>query len=181
MRDLGLHLLDIARNSVEAGATVLELEVREDSAANWLAFRITDNGRGMDAATVRQAADPFFSTRKTRKQGLGLSLLKETCRRCGGDLEIASEPGVGTTVHGGMQLMHLDRPPLGHMGGIIQALACEAGHLRLWYRHEVGGREFVLDTEEIRRELDGGAVDEPSVLCWIARTVDECLAELHEF
>lgn len=179
MRELALHLLDIARNSIEAGATELIVEVEEDAATNWLRFVVQDNGRGMDAATLAQASDPFFTTRTTRKQGLGLALLKEACERCAGNLQITSVPGAGTTVRGTMQLGHLDRPPVGDMGALVQALACEGERLRLRYRHVVGAREFFLDTEEVREELAGGRVNDPAVLCWLARVVSEGLAGLH--
>jgi len=178
MRELALHLLDIARNSIEAGASELELEVQEDPTANWLTFSLQDNGRGMDEATLRQASDPFFSTRTTRKQGLGLSLLKEACERCEGKLEITSAPGAGTTVRGRMRLSHIDRPPVGSMGGLIQALVCEVEQIRLRYRHVIGARSFFLDTEEIKQELEGGAVNSPAVLCWLEAWVEESLSEL---
>jgi len=179
MRELALHLLDIARNSIEAGATALELEVCEEPTADELTFRVRDNGRGMDAEALRRATDPFFSTRTTRKQGLGLSLLKEACERSEGWLEVESAPGVGTTVRGRMRLSHVDRPPLGRMGGVIQALACEGERVSLRYRHVVGGREFVLDTEAVRGELGGGRVNAPAVLCWIERSVEAGLSALH--
>jgi anti-sigma regulatory factor (Ser/Thr protein kinase) len=178
MRDLSLHLLDIARNSIEAGATVLEIDVVEDHTADLLTIRVQDNGRGMDAATLERATDPFFTTRTTRGQGLGLSLLETNCARCEGSLHMASEPGRGTTVQATMRLSHLDRPPLGNVGAAVQALVCEAERVWLTYRHVVDGREFVLDTEELRQELWGGRLDEPAVLCWIARVVNEGLAEL---
>lgn len=178
MRELALHLLDIARNSVEAGATVLELTVSEDGPADHLSFCLSDNGRGMDAATLRQATDPFFSTRTTRRQGLGLSLLQEACKRSDGELEIASTPGEGTTVRGTMRLSHMDRPPLGNMGGLIQALACEGNLQAVRYRHVRNGQEFHLDTSHLMCNLGGSSLANPQVLCWLERMVNEELAGL---
>jgi len=171
MRELALHILDIARNSIEAGATALQVSVLEHPETDTLELIVRDNGRGMDDAAVRLAADPFFTTRDTRKVGLGLSLLQATCERCGGTLEIRSRPGEGTEVRGTLQLTHMDRPPLGDMGKVIQALACEADRTSLRYRHQTVGKRFEIDTHELRKELGGVPVTDPRVLCWLAEFV----------
>jgi anti-sigma regulatory factor (Ser/Thr protein kinase) len=171
MRELSLHILDIARNSIEAGATALQVTVVEQQQADTLELIVRDNGRGMDPATAQRAADPFYTTRDTRKVGLGLSLLKATCERCGGALEIQSAPGAGTEVRGTMRLAHLDRPPLGDMGKVIQALACEAGRTTLRYRHQADAKRFEIDTVQLQRELGDVPVTDPRVLCWLAEYV----------
>ena len=149
MRELADHILDLARNAVEAGATELVVQVALDPAADRLTITLADNGRGMDAETVAQVTDAFYTTRDTRRQGLGLPLFAATCERCGGDLKIESELGRGTTVRGWMQASCLDRPPLGDMGGVIQALALEPklGHWR--YEHRMGEIGFVIDSTEL--------------------------------
>jgi len=171
MRELSLHILDIARNSVEAGATTLQMAVVENQRFDTLELVVRDNGRGMDEATLRRAGDPFFTTRDTRDVGLGLSLLKATCERCGGSLEVSSQPGHGTEVRGTMQLAHLDRPPLGDMGKVVQALACERGLTSLRYRHQADGKRFEIDTFELQKELGEVPVTDPRVLCWLAEFV----------
>jgi hypothetical protein len=178
MREVSLHILDVARNSVEAGAAVVDLEIIEDTAADLLRVTIRDDGPGMDAATVARATDPFYSTRTTRRIGMGLSLMKATCERCEGSLSVHSVPGQGTVVEATLKLSHLDRPPLGDMGAVIQALACEAGSVALRYAHEVDGRSFELDTAEIQQELDGVPICNAMVLQWLRRLVDEELQEL---
>lgn len=171
MRELSLHILDVARNSIEAGATAIDLTVAENAQDNLLEFTIQDNGCGMAAEQVAQAADPFYSTRTTRRVGLGLAMLKAACERSGGDLQITSQPGVGTTVHGRLQLAHIDRPPLGDMGKVVQALACEADHTTVRYRHRASRRVFEIDTRELQRELGEVPVTDPRVLCWLAEFV----------
>jgi hypothetical protein len=143
MRELADHILDLARNAVEAGASELLVTVALDPEADRLTITLADNGRGMDAETVAQVTDAFYTTRQTRRQGLGLPLFAATCERCGGDLKIESELGHGTTVRGWMQASCLDRPPLGDVGAVVQALALEPklGHWR--YEHRVGGESFV--------------------------------------
>lgn len=178
MRELALHLLDIARNAIEAGATELELLVREDAEADLVCLSVRDNGRGMDAATARRALDPFFSTKEVRRQGLGLPLLKSACERCGGSLEIGSSSGGGTTVRGTMRLSHLDRPPRGNMGALIQALVLETERVRLRYRHEVGSGVLELDSEQLRHECGWENLTDPAVLCRLRQRVNEALAAL---
>lgn len=178
MREISLHILDVARNSIEAGATELTVSVVESPRRDRLEVIIADNGRGMDEETAQHATDPFFTTRSTRRQGLGLALWQATCERCEGGVEVESRPGAGTVVRGSLALRHWDRPPLGNMGAVIQALACEAERLRLRYRHEVDGKVFELDTQELQRELGEVPVTDPAVLRWIAEHVNEGLQEI---
>jgi hypothetical protein len=171
MRELSLHILDIARNSVEAGATALQIAVVERQDTDTLELIVRDNGRGMDAGALKRAADPFFTTRETRKVGLGLSLLKATCERCEGALEIQSRPGEGTEVHGTLRLGHVDRPPLGDMGKVVQALALDAKRTSVRYRHQTNGKRFEVDTIDLQKELGDVPVTDPRVLCWLAEFV----------
>jgi anti-sigma regulatory factor (Ser/Thr protein kinase) len=171
MRELALHILDVTRNAIEAGATAIELTVVEDRQGNRLEFTIQDNGPGMAPEHVAQAADPFYTTRTTRRVGLGLALLSAACERSGGELQISSRPGAGTTVRGCLQLAHIDRPPLGDMGKVIQALACEADHTSFRYRHRTDRRVFEIDTGELQRELGDVPVTDPRVLCWLGEFV----------
>src|SRR5512146_791104 len=98
LRELALHILDLAENSLNAGASLVTIEVTEDVPTDQLKIRITDNGRGMDAESVQRATDPFFTTRTTRRVGLGLSFLKQAAEMCNGSMTIDSAPGQGTMV-----------------------------------------------------------------------------------
>ena len=178
MREIALHILDLARNAIEAGATAVELTLVENEQADALEFALSDNGRGMDESTLARVTDPFYSTRTTRRVGLGLPLLKATCERCGGGLEISSRLGEGTEVRGRLQLGHVDRPPLGDMGAVVQALACEADHTSLVYRHQANGRTFEVDTKALQRELGEVPVSDPRVLVWLAQFVNDHVREV---
>ena len=178
MRELSLHILDLARNSLEAGATELTISLVERSREDLFLVTVADNGRGMDEDTLRRATDAFYTSRTTRRQGLGLPLFQAMCERSAGAMEIESALGVGTTIRARVQLSHLDRPPLGDMGGVIQALACEADRVRLRYRHEVCGAVFELDSAELQRQLGEVAVTAPAVLHWMGEHVREGLREV---
>ena len=92
MTELSLHVLDIAKNSTKAGATLIEIEISEDVDSNLLVIEIKDNGCGMDKDFLSKVLDPFKTTRTTRKVGMGLSLFKNACELTGGKLEIPSPP-----------------------------------------------------------------------------------------
>ena len=173
MRDLALHVLDIARNAIDAGATRIELAITEDRRADTLELVVRDNGAGMDDEMLGWVLDPFFTTRDTRKVGLGLPLLQATCTRCEGDLQIDSQPGVGTCIHATMRLGSIDRPPLGDIGGVLQALACEAQTVCVRYAHQTNGGCFAVDTDQLQQELGDVPLAEPAVLRWLRQYTNE--------
>ena len=125
MRELTLHLLDLAQNSLTAGATHLWLAIRLDEPRDLLSMEIRDNGRGMAPEMLAQVTDPFVTSRTTRHVGLGLPLLKAAVERCEGSFTIASDQGRGTTVRTVFRLSHVDRMPLGDLTGtIVSLIAC---------------------------------------------------------
>lgn len=122
MEDLSLHLLDLVENSLNAGANLVEIDIDEQPLADRMTVTINDNGKGMDAQTLARASDPFFTTRTTRRIGLGLSLIKANAEAWGGGMELSSAPGVGTRLHFWFQLGHIDRQPLGDWPGTLLGL-----------------------------------------------------------
>jgi hypothetical protein len=178
VRELSLHILDIVENALQAGATRVALEIGEDHTANTLVIRVSDNGRGMDADTVRRVTDPFFTTRTTRHVGLGLPLFRAAAQRCGGDLVITSQLGQGTTVTATFQWDHIDRAPLGDLRGTLQSILLFDSHADLGYRHRVDDQEFAFDTAAMRRELGDVSFSHPMVREWLDEFLREGLAEL---
>ncbi|WP_243113709.1 ATP-binding protein [Desulfofundulus salinus] len=178
MEELAHHILDIARNSLEAGATRVEITVEEDPASDVLRFSVIDNGSGMPPYVLRQLTNPFFTTKSGKKVGLGLPFLQAAVERCGGDLEIKSDVGLGTTVVATFPYYCWDRPPLGDMPRTIVSLLVGNGHLDLCYRHIFNGQSFELDTREIRSRLKGISLDTPEVLIWLRQYLTESLSIL---
>lgn len=177
MRELADHILDLMRNSLEAGADEIDLEIIEQPAQDSLFIVVQDNGRGLDAAALARVTDAFYTTRTTRRFGLGLALLRATCEQSEGSLQVCSEPGAGATVRARLRLSHLDRPPLGQLGSAIQAMGCHAADLRLHYRHVGPEGIFELDTGDLSWDPEL-PLNTPRGLCRLAEIVREGLQHI---
>ncbi|SHE54498.1 Histidine kinase-, DNA gyrase B-, and HSP90-like ATPase [Desulfofundulus australicus DSM 11792] len=175
LEELAHHILDVARNSLEAGATRVEIVVEEDPAGDLLRFSVVDNGSGIPPYVQRHLTNPFFTTKSGKKVGLGLPFLQAAVERCGGNLEIKSEVGRGTKVTATFPYYCWDRPPLGDMPRTIVSLLAGNGHLNLCYRHIFQGQSFKMDTAEIRSRLKGIPLDAPEVLLWLRQYLEENL------
>ena len=178
MRELSLHILDIVENGLDAGASLVRVTIEEDHQGNWLRIRIADNGRGMPEDTLKQVLDPFFTTRKTRRVGLGFPLLEQAAKRCEGEFRIESEPGRGTEVLATFRLNHIDLAPLGDMAGTLKTLIMSHPEVDFVYTHAVHGDTFELDTRDIRHELEDVPINHPEVLGHIGKVIDDSLKEL---
>lgn len=170
--------MDIIENGVAAGATLIELCVQEDRKNNWLRITISDNGSGMSEEVLQQAVDPFFTTRKTRRVGLGLSLIREASKRCDGEFSITSKKGEGTEVQASFRLDHIDLAPLGDMAGSMTSLIMGNSNVDFVYTHRVDGKVFHLDTRQIKEELDGIPINHPKVFAYLLNTIRDSLAGL---
>jgi anti-sigma regulatory factor (Ser/Thr protein kinase) len=153
MEDLSLHILDIAENSVNAGARNIGIVVEEDLPLDRLTVEITDDGKGMNEGVAERATDPFYTTRKTRRIGMGLPLLKEAAEMANGKLEIRSIPNSGTTIKATFQLSNIDRKPLGNMAETITALLATENQVNILYRHSRGGKTAIFDSKHIESQL----------------------------
>lgn len=166
MKELSLHILDVAQNSVAAGAKALDLAVMEKDGL--LTVVVADNGRGMSPEFLAKVTDPFTTTRATRKVGLGLPLLKLAAEQTGGRLSIESAVGAGTTVTAVFASGSVDCPPLGDMAATVALLAQGAGEdMELTYTRETEKGVFRFDTREIREILGPVPLSEPEVAHWI--------------
>lgn len=172
MKELSLHILDIAQNSISAGCTRLELSLTEQDGR--LTLVIGDNGRGMTPEFLASVTDPFTTTRTTRKVGLGLPLLRMAAEQTGGSLAIESTVGVGTTVTARFFSGHIDCPPLGDMAGTVALLVQGAPDVDTVYTHTTSRGSFTFDTREIRAVLgEGISLAEPEVAVWMRGYLEE--------
>ncbi|WP_027338955.1 ATP-binding protein [Halonatronum saccharophilum] len=178
MRELSLHILDIIQNSIAAQASLIKLSIDEEIEEDILGIKISDDGCGMSEEMKEKVLDPFVTSRKTRKVGLGLSLFKAIAEACEGDLELDSKLDQGTEVVAQFKYSHIDRPPLGDMVGTIITLLALNPNLDLIYIHSVDGQEFSFNTRLIRDELGGLAINNQEILSWIDNYLTEGLKEL---
>ncbi len=155
MRNQADHILDIFQNSVRANATLTEIIVEENKTDDFCKIQITDNGCGMSEEMKTQAAKPFFTSRKTRKVGLGLALLKQNAEIANGTFSMKSALGVGTIVEVQFQLSNVDKPPLGEMWDVLYLTMLGNQNVVLTYEHRTNKGNFKITSAEIR-EATGG-------------------------
>lgn len=172
MQDLSLHLLDIAENSVRGGANLIKLEVIEDLAQNQLILKVEDNGQGMDEQMLQHVSNPFFTTRTTRRVGLGIPLLKQNCELSGGHLRIKSEKGKGTLLVAVMQYNHVDRPPLGDMPATIITLISAYPKIDWIYKYTKGEDSIEVDTRALKYVLKDVPINHPEILKWVKASIE---------
>ena len=151
--ELSLNILDIAMNSITAGARTVQITVTEDSRRDLMSVRIRDDGRGMDAATLRRVSMTATTTKSNRRKpiGLGLAFLRQTAEMCAGRFQIRSAASAGTTVTATMQRSHMDCPPLGDLNATVLALcaANPAVDVQLHYRND--GHRFDFSSKQDAR------------------------------
>ena len=179
MKEISLNILDITENSVKAGATLTEIYV--DEVGDALTLTIKDDGCGMTEETVKSVTDPFYTTRTTRKVGLGIPLLKLACEQTGGTLSIISSVDNdthGTTVTAVFFKNHIDFTPLGDVISSIVTLIQGHPNTDFLFRHSTERGAVELDTREIRAVLDDVPLDTYEVILWIRDNLEEQYKEI---
>lgn len=188
MKELSLNILDIAQNSIKANASLLEILLEETNET--LKIIITDNGCGMTPEILERVTDPFFTTRTTRKVGMGLPLFKMEAEQTGGNLEISSKSiadypdSHGTKVSALFYKNHIDFTPLGDViSTVITIIQGSCGKTELVYRHTFPetGLDVKLDTRILKETLGNEVpLSEPEVLQWITEFLKENYNTNHE-
>jgi hypothetical protein len=173
MRDLSLHLLDIMQNSTAANARRIKVVISAGRYSGKLSMTVEDDGDGMDEELLKSVADPFVTTRSTRRTGMGIPLFKAAAQRAGGDVEIASEPGGGTTVKAEFGIENIDRPPLGSIPYTVMNMIAANPDISLEVVLENEGERFVFSTRELREKLGEVPLNRLEVLEWISGYVEE--------
>ena len=178
MLTLALNILDIVQNSVRAKSTDIRIGIRESVKNDILEIRICDNGTGMPVELLNNATDPFFTTRKTRKVGLGLPLLKYQAEIAGGSLQIDSTMGKGSTVKASFSLSHIDRQPLGDIVGVMTILISANPDISFLYNHITDTGEYVFSSRETREYLGINDFRDSGLLSDIREMINENLKEI---
>jgi hypothetical protein len=173
LTELSLHVLDIANNSIRAGADLIEIKIDIQKELDTLAIEIADNGCGMTAEQLNRVEDPFFTTRNTRKIGLGVPFFKMAAISTGGSFNISSAPKKGTTVTALFNLSHIDRMPLGDMNRTMLTLITLNTQIDFVYTYRYDNRQFTLDTRQFRQILNDVPLNNPEVSAYIKDFLDE--------
>lgn len=184
MREIALHLLDIAENSVAANAKNITLTVCEDLRGDRLTASVIDDGKGMSVEMAASVIDPFVTSRTTRKVGLGIPLFKTAAESCNGKLAISSEIGKGTRLDVEFQHSHIDRMPLGDLSGTILTLFVAYPEIHWLFDYQMiptngkSEERFVFDTQPVMDELGDMSLTEPSVLAFIREYIESGVASV---
>lgn len=178
MKEIALHILDITQNSIRAGADEIRITLSESLSTNTLTLCIADNGRGMDQEMCAKATDPYFTSRTTRRVGMGLPLLQMNARLSGGEMTISSVPEQGTSVTATFGYNNIDRPPLGDVGGTIALIILSNPDTNVIYTHICGESEWRISTYEIKEQLGEEAVKDLSIVRYIREIIYENAADL---
>ena len=180
MTELSLHVLDVAENSTKAKAALVTISVEIKSTDDEIIISIIDDGCGMTAEQVTKVTDPFYTTRTTRKVGLGVPFFKMAAEATGGNFSIQSEPGVGTTVRAVFGLSHIDRMPLGDMNATIHQLIIMHPECDFLYIYKYDDRQFTLDTREFKEILGDIPFDVPEVSAYLKQYMSENESEVNQ-
>ena len=167
MPEISLNILDVAENSTRAGASLITICISADCKADRLSVVIKDNGCGMTPEQVAHVTDPFFTTRTTRKVGLGVPFFKYAAESTGGSFSIESQPGKGTVVTAVFVLSHIDRMPLGDITSTIHTLILCHPDLDFLYTYQYDEKSFTLDTREFRTILGDIPLNTPEISSYI--------------
>ncbi|MEA4895741.1 MAG: sensor histidine kinase [Oscillospiraceae bacterium] len=178
MQELSMNILDVAENSIRAGATLVGIEIDEKPSRNLLIVTISDNGCGMSPEQVKNVTDPFYTTRLTRKVGLGVPFFKMAAELTGGKFVIESEVGKGTDVRADFVRSSIDLMPLGNINETICSLIYCNPQIDFLYTRRLEDKEMTLDTREFRRILGGIGLNDPSVSKFIREYLAENTADL---
>ena len=135
MEDLSLHILDIAENSLRAGARNVDIIMVEHKSNNTLILEIEDDGTGMDEETLKNAMNPFFTTKNGKKFGLGLALLSQAAEQAGGNMRVEKRTVKGTKITATFYKNNIDMKPIGDINTTMRVLKASHPEVNLSYEH----------------------------------------------
>jgi anti-sigma regulatory factor (Ser/Thr protein kinase) len=178
LEDLSLHILDIVENAIAAKAKKIDIVITEEPEQDRLAIEIKDDGMGMDEEVKQKAIDPFFTTRSSRRVGLGLSLMAQAAQEAGGMLRIESELGKGTKVTASFRYHHIDRKPLGSMFETMSTLLLGNPDLDISYTHQKEGKSYLINSQVLKERFKDRSLTDPEVIQWLRKDLKEGLAQI---
>ncbi len=176
MKTLDMHITDIVHNSIRGGASFIKIELVDSDVDDIISITISDNGCGIDKETLEAINKSFFSSRKERKTGMGIALLKFNANLTGGEFLIESTPGIGTTVKATFGKKHIDRQPLGNVAECIATFICQYQKINFVFSHKSDASGFVVDSESVREVFDGFEINSASVIKSLTEFITQNIA-----
>ena len=180
MEELSYHILDLVQNSIRAKATEIEVEIEDSEEKDEIIIKVKDNGIGMDKETLKRVTDPFYTTKREKKVGLGISLLKETALLCEGKFSIKSQPAKGTTILAKFKRSHIDLPPVGNLEDTLLSLLSSCQDFDIAFKIKTDKGEFILDSKDIKKELgEEIPLCSPEVVLFLRKYINSGIRRLY--
>jgi hypothetical protein len=154
MKDLALHILDLAENSVSAGATKIILDIHFEEMLSRLTIGIIDNGKGMDDDELLLVEDPFYTSRTTRRVGLGIPLFRQQAEMTGGKMLIRSKKGEGTAIEAQFISNHPDLQPMGDIEGCWVLLVASNPKIEIILKYRIGEGGYEISSKSVMEFLE---------------------------
>lgn len=176
MQEISLNIMDIVQNSINAKANRIIISIVINTNEDFLSVRIEDNGKGMSSNQLKRIHDPFYSTRTSRKIGLGIPFLKHASESTGGSFSVDSVLNQGTIISAKFVFSHINRMPLGNIVSTIHLLITMNPNINFIYRYKLNNKEFFLDTNDLHDILG----DIPFSVAKISKFIKEYLKEQHD-
>jgi len=180
MKDISCHILDIVNNSVHAGAKVIEVNITKNGITGAFILQISDNGTGIPEEMLTKVTDPFITSSKLKKVGLGLPLLKQNAELTGGSLRIHSDSYKGTEVWAIFDSKHIDMIPEGDIALSVKTIISAHPGIELKFRYRENEEEFSMDTRDIKNELGNVKINAAEVLEFIRAMITENIVALKQ-
>lgn len=173
MRDLSMHILDIAQNAVRAEADHIIISLEAEGNPSMLKIVVSDNGRGMEPDFLAKVTDPFTTSRKSRHVGLGIPLLKQSAEMAGGVFSIRSVVNKGTEVCATFPVDSVDRVPAGNVAETLALLVASHPEITWEFKFSSEREQFEFNLADVKNALQGVPVTNRYVQEWIQNTLSD--------
>jgi hypothetical protein len=177
LKTLDLHIIDIVHNSIRAGASQINIDIVDSESRNIFSIKITDNGCGIDKETLDAISNSFYSSRKERKIGMGIALLKYHSELAGGKFEITSELGKGTQIYGSFRKDHIDMQPLGDMSGTLASFICQYQDIDFQLSYETDNDKFEISTSDVKEVFENINLNNFEIIQSLKSLIDANISE----
>lgn len=174
MDNLAEYLLDLTQNAIAAKASLIELTIIDSEK---LTVMLKDNGIGMDEETIMKATSPYFTTRKTRKVGLGLPMIKLLSEQTEGTFELTSTPLKGTYLSVTFDHYHIDMPMLGDLGEMVMLISIHQDVHEFIFTYQCHDNSYQYRLSEMKDML-GTTLFDSNIMNYIKDYINQEIAKV---